>query len=178
MGTRSWLNPQKSTHPPLWQTCKVLHPLALFHETSVQPSMLPCVECSEATHDLKGAPGTTPLVCYCKYEWHFTVFLRLLSWAPWEVILFSSLSIWGVAYTQCGSAQCGFKDLNMWLDGFLYNLKTIALTMSTNCTCLCNYFACYSCSDCTRINVNTYTGWKTYGIRTPDIRTYNTSVQC
>ena len=26
---------QKSTHPPLWQTCKVLCPWVLFHETTV-----------------------------------------------------------------------------------------------------------------------------------------------
>ena len=26
---------RKSAHPPLWQTCKVLHPWALFHETTV-----------------------------------------------------------------------------------------------------------------------------------------------
>ena len=28
-------NTQKSTHPPVWQTCKVLCPWVLFHETTV-----------------------------------------------------------------------------------------------------------------------------------------------
>ena len=32
-------NSQKSTHPPLWQTCKVLRPWALFCETTVHTTV-------------------------------------------------------------------------------------------------------------------------------------------
>ena len=32
------LNTQKSTHPPVWQACKVLCPWALFHKTTVVTS--------------------------------------------------------------------------------------------------------------------------------------------
>ena len=36
MSALKYGNTQKSIHPPLWQTCKVLHPWALFCKTIVQ----------------------------------------------------------------------------------------------------------------------------------------------
>jgi len=65
MGTLSWLNVEHSKEhiPPLRQTCKVLHPWAMFHKTTSWASPPYTFHLTSTLCHMESVPRTSPFFC-------------------------------------------------------------------------------------------------------------------